>query len=1174
MQHLNLFFKEYYRHYMNSKEQQYLQLQTELDGLSSGSLKQVIKQEFEEVHKEILESTFGIEHLFREIAQIYEAACTNESHKKYCAELSSMMADLVIEGYPLELMDGDVKHVPLQWIKAVLNDVKKKLNNPKIFVLSVLGIQSSGKSTMLNAVFGLQFKVSAGQCTRGAFMQLIQLNFNKEYDSGCDYIFIVDTEGLQAPKENNAKDYTHDNELATFAIGLSNTTLINIMGEVSGNMDDILKTSVFAFLRMTEVKNKRSCQFVHQNTSASTKSSASHKKFTQNLDKFTKEVAKAENCSGIYECFNDVIRYDDMNNTHNFPALWKGTPPMAPVNDDYSKKAQFLRHHIISSISECEESSDGFQAFSSFITHFSDLWNALLQEDFVYSFKNTLQVTAHNELVKQYLDCKYNFTKHIQDWMHTASNEIKGCKLNDVIATVQNKQDELKALVGTQYEEMDKKMDSVFEGEHKVICKDWKHDFKKKMLKLKNTLKSEGETFCRELSNTRERISEFEKKKDYIRAEIAKNVKSQIEKKKVMFDRSLRQKKIESSELQTLLTRDLFADKKLERYKSSGINEKSIAKIYELKKKRGGKLYKSDLNDILINTLSVDDVHVILKLSPQSDTVLEEEFEGIWRPIMASIHYTPPTTKEVANIVQEELFEHIEHNIGHNEGLLIKKLNKNPLKQWKNIIPKPDITSSYFQMLIKKGLDDAVRGKFENDYEVITNDVVSEAKKDLSNIIMRNCNFSVALIQEFLNKVDGHIASASSKQNKDLFTTEYKLELYLIVASKSIEHFENMARKFEHEQDPKKYIEENEKATFLLSYKSEYKQIEAEESIAHHVCIIFENPIKKRIKQKLPMIVDEMRDRPYLKDKGKLKVKILSDLLDQDDFKHTIVYIKDIQTCMAEHIKIYTIKFGNEKSGIAGFTRLQAVVKKVLEDLIHRINMIIRDIFIVSETLKDVSDALVNDKKLHSLLEYNDKNIVGTDVHKVVNLTNLKNKITDQLDQLEVRIQNSFSSLKCEEAMKDWSKQPHEMLSDIIGCTAACPFCGEQCDNLDKDHFKTKKIRHATKIHRFDCLAGWRDKESQVMVTGFCPQLVATDRSFYKPNGELQEYKKYYEVYGDWSIENTPTSKNALYWKIFIMKHKKELAEEYKAKPAHIPAHWEKSSPEKIKNDLESLYKQ
>jgi len=202
----------------------------------------------------------------------------------------------------------DAAHVPFQWVKAVLKVVSEKLNNPKIFVLSVLGIQSSGKSTMLKTVSGHQFKTSAGRCTRGAFMQLIRLDLNEVSDKRCRYIFVVDTEGLHATERNSTDKYKHDNELATFVIGLANTTLINIMGEVPGDIDDILQTSVHAFLRMTRIENRRSCQFIHQNTSASIKLDVGHTKFTQKLDKFTKNAAKAEKCGGKYEGFDNVIR--------------------------------------------------------------------------------------------------------------------------------------------------------------------------------------------------------------------------------------------------------------------------------------------------------------------------------------------------------------------------------------------------------------------------------------------------------------------------------------------------------------------------------------------------------------------------------------------------------------------------------------------------------------------------------------------------------------------------------------------------------------------------------------------------------------------------------------------------------------------------------------------------
>ncbi|KAA0706284.1 GTPase 1 Interferon-induced very large [Triplophysa tibetana] len=75
-------------------------------------------------------------------------------------------AEMMMSGFPLELMDGDAAHVPLIWISAVLDKLNQKLGDQRVFVLSVLGIQSSGKSTMLNAMFGLEFPVSAGRCTR------------------------------------------------------------------------------------------------------------------------------------------------------------------------------------------------------------------------------------------------------------------------------------------------------------------------------------------------------------------------------------------------------------------------------------------------------------------------------------------------------------------------------------------------------------------------------------------------------------------------------------------------------------------------------------------------------------------------------------------------------------------------------------------------------------------------------------------------------------------------------------------------------------------------------------------------------------------------------------------------------------------------------------------------
>ena len=71
--------------------------------------------------------------------------------------------------------------------------LEQKTNNAKIFVISALGIQSSGKSTLLNTMFGLEFRVSAGRCTRGAFACLIPVGDTLKTASDIDYVLVIDT---------------------------------------------------------------------------------------------------------------------------------------------------------------------------------------------------------------------------------------------------------------------------------------------------------------------------------------------------------------------------------------------------------------------------------------------------------------------------------------------------------------------------------------------------------------------------------------------------------------------------------------------------------------------------------------------------------------------------------------------------------------------------------------------------------------------------------------------------------------------------------------------------------------------------------------------------------------------------------------------------------------------
>nr|XP_055050968.1 interferon-induced very large GTPase 1-like [Misgurnus anguillicaudatus] len=439
------------------------------------------KTELKNISGELQGATFGLEHIIREIGQIYESCSSVKKNKTdlQCdfSSLPSLAAEMMICGFPLELMDGDAAHVPLIWITAVLDKLIQKLGDQRVFVLSVLGLQSTGKSTMLNAMFGLQFAVSAGRCTRGAFMQLIRVSEEMKDQMKFDYILVVETKGLESDVRSTRH---HDNELATFAVGLGQLTLINIFGETPFEMQDILQIVVQAFLWMKKVKLNPSCMFVHQNVSdvtAGEKNMEGRRCLQETLDEMTKLTAKEEVCDA--ECFSDVINFDVQNDVKYFAQLWEGSLPMAPPNPNYCENIQELRETIISHASK----SDGMR-----LTHLreriNDLWEALLNEQFVFSFRNSLEISVYRRLETEYSKWTWTLRSAMLDIENKIHNKTENEAINNEIEE-QDVQGELKE----KSEEVKNSMSEFFERDpDKGILIQWKTSFELKIKDLEENI--------------------------------------------------------------------------------------------------------------------------------------------------------------------------------------------------------------------------------------------------------------------------------------------------------------------------------------------------------------------------------------------------------------------------------------------------------------------------------------------------------------------------------------------------------------------------------------------------------------------------------------------------------------------------------------------------------------
>ncbi|XP_044196795.1 up-regulator of cell proliferation-like [Thunnus albacares] len=386
------------------------------------------KEEIKDIDRQLSNSSLGTEHFFREMGQIYEASVSlPETHpsRQQLQHLPKLCAGLLLDGFPLELVDGDASNIPLRWVSDVLSQLNVLVSpKSKILVVTVLGVQSTGKSTLLNTMFGVQFAVSSGRCTRGAFMLLIRVNEDVKKVLNCDFMVIIDTEGLKSPELAQLDDsHEHDNELATLVVGLSDITIINIAMENSTEMKDILQIVVHAFLRMKEVGKKPKCQFVHQNVSdvsAHEKNLRDRKLLLQQLNEMTQAAAKMEK-KEENKSFTDVMEYSPDTGNWYIPGLWNGNPPMAPVNAGYSEAVYELKKNIIQMLGNCNSSANKISEFTEWM---SSLWNAVKHENFIFSFRNSLVADAYMRLCTEFNKWEWEFKKDMYTWVTNAETRI------------------------------------------------------------------------------------------------------------------------------------------------------------------------------------------------------------------------------------------------------------------------------------------------------------------------------------------------------------------------------------------------------------------------------------------------------------------------------------------------------------------------------------------------------------------------------------------------------------------------------------------------------------------------------------------------------------------------------------------------------------------------------
>jgi hypothetical protein len=378
-----------------------------------------LKRNYYFAKQEHVDQMLSLEHLWRELSHIFAA---NPSQK----ELPGLVARHLLDGFPLEILDGDAAMFHKLWVETVLVELERMLlallkRKPKVFVLSIVGLQSSGKSTLLNLMFGTQLKTSAGQCTRGVYLQLVKSEWPE-----FDYVLILDTEGIRAPEFFGTKDVElHDNRLATFAVLPADACIIMVANEEDSGLKEVLPMVLLAF-KGSAMAEKHAGRmqaklfFVYRSVDTNnTKALVNNQRKLQNdLRDASLEISNTTIYGKVEGSFQ-VPGSHSINSLNNFKVdvqeersdvkyfgnLKKGNvPPLDTPDWDYGTKVVELRKYIHERVLDGGRwQSHGLPEWTEYLTM---VWECIANANFELGFLNHIQYSNYLDLQTELNACR------------------------------------------------------------------------------------------------------------------------------------------------------------------------------------------------------------------------------------------------------------------------------------------------------------------------------------------------------------------------------------------------------------------------------------------------------------------------------------------------------------------------------------------------------------------------------------------------------------------------------------------------------------------------------------------------------------------------------------------------------------------------------------------------
>ncbi|CAG8433513.1 6724_t:CDS:2 [Ambispora gerdemannii] len=398
------------------------------------------------IKQQIEDNDISIHDFWRELVILSKVMVTRDksvSQKLYSVDVKTLenaYRTWVTEGESMQMLDGlSLRALNPDFLSNVLTSIMTDPNR-QLLVISVIGLESSGKSTLLNYLFKCGFSTSAGRCTKGMYMSYRHSVFKGQLID----LLILDSEGMGSTAQKYITRRTNfDKKITLLALMCSQIVIINTKGltrdianilEVSSYHLDALKASRikprlhFVLRDMMDKADAQKPAFLDIRTSLE-EMFQQIPGCTEDLDDFmTVEQKDVHLLVNAFSSFNDDFRprADIISESENIHV------PAASLHETFPIKVSNLRQALLESALGSAHDPDTklFANVNGFIVQMKTTWGMIDAKGSFLHFNDFKEIQKWNAMQAIVKNIQKNLTPFRNEVNQSIESYIEKLKTN------------------------------------------------------------------------------------------------------------------------------------------------------------------------------------------------------------------------------------------------------------------------------------------------------------------------------------------------------------------------------------------------------------------------------------------------------------------------------------------------------------------------------------------------------------------------------------------------------------------------------------------------------------------------------------------------------------------------------------------------------------------------